>query len=118
MDLLALPGIGVPRLRAIWPEIAEIPPAVETQIETEARYAAYVRRQEHEVVAFRREETAELPEVDFDAIAGLSNEVREKLKLVRPRSVGQASRIEGMTPAALGLLLASARRASDGRRRA
>jgi tRNA uridine 5-carboxymethylaminomethyl modification enzyme len=117
MDLLALPQVDLARLRGIWPEIEPVPAAVAAQIEVEARYATYVRRQEQEVVAFRREEAAELPEIDFDGIAGLSNEVREKLKLVRPRSVGQASRIEGMTPAALTLLLASARRGANGRRR-
>jgi tRNA uridine 5-carboxymethylaminomethyl modification enzyme len=117
MDLLAIPEVDLARLRGIWPEIGPVSPAVAAQVEVEARYATYVRRQEQEVVAFRREEAAELPEIDFDGVAGLSNEVREKLKMVRPRSVGQASRIEGMTPAALSLLLASTRRGADGRRR-
>ena len=117
MDLLALPEIDLAKLRRIWPEIGEKPPFIEGQIETEARYAAYVRRQEQEVAAFRRDEEADLPEIDFDSVAGLSNEVREKLKAARPRSVGQASRIEGMTPAALALLLASTRRDANGRRR-
>ena len=114
MDLLALPEIDLNRLRAIWPELGTRTREVESQIEIEARYAAYVRRQDQEVLAFRREENAELPDVDPDTIDGLSNEVREKLKLVKPRSVGRASRIEGMTPSALALLLASARRGSDG----
>ncbi len=117
LDLLALPDVDLARIRGVWPEIGPFPPAVAAQIEVEARYATYVRRQEEDVAAFRREEAAELPEIDFDGVAGLSNEVREKLKLVRPRSVGQATRIEGMTPAALSLLLASARRGADGRRR-
>jgi tRNA uridine 5-carboxymethylaminomethyl modification enzyme len=117
MDLLALPEIDLAGLRRIWPEIGENQPSIADQVEIEARYAAYVRRQEQEVVAFRRDEEVALPDIDFDAVAGLSNEVREKLKAVRPSSVGQASRIEGMTPAALALLLASARRDANGRRR-
>ena len=117
LDLLALPEIDLTGLRRIWPEIGENQPSIVGQVEIEARYAAYVRRQEQEVAAFRRDEEAALPEIDFDAVAGLSNEVREKLKAVRPSSVGQASRIEGMTPAALALLLASARRDAIGRRR-
>ena len=112
LEFLSFPGVDVDRLRAIWPEIGPHRPATERLIETDARYAAFIRRQEREVRTFEREEGAALPEIDVDAIPGLSNEVREKIRLVRPRSLGQASRIEGMTPAALALLLASARKNS------
>lgn len=110
-DLLAYPGVDLPALRAHW-VLPECGPAIERQVEIEAGYAVFVDRQAREVQSFERDESAALPVLDVDAIPGLSNEIKEKLRLVRPRSVGQASRIEGMTPAALGLLLAHARRPS------
>lgn len=116
-DLLALPEIDLGRLRSVWPEIDRRPEVIERQIEIEARYAAFVRRQEREIAALRTEEEMAFPEIDLDSVSGLSNEIREKVRAVRPRSVGQASRIEGMTPAALALLLASAKRQARGQRR-
>jgi tRNA uridine 5-carboxymethylaminomethyl modification enzyme len=118
LDLLALPGIGLSDLHAVWAEIGERSAATEAQIEIEAQYAAFVRRQERDVQAFRREEETALPDIDVDAVSGLSNEIKERVKLVRPRSVGQAARIEGMTPAALALLLATARRTAREQRKA
>ena len=115
-ELMAFPEVGAALIGEIWPETMAFPAEVRAQIEIEAGYAAYVRRQEADIKAFRRDEGAALPQLDVDRIPGLSNEVREKLKRVQPRSLGQASRIEGMTPAALGLLLAWSRRAArDGR---
>ncbi|MCW5712921.1 MAG: tRNA uridine-5-carboxymethylaminomethyl(34) synthesis enzyme MnmG [Bauldia sp.] len=115
-DLLAFPGVTVGRLSATRPELRGHAPRAVAQVEIEAGYAAYVRRQEKDIRALRRDEAAELPPLDVDAIPGLSNEVREKLKRVQPRSVGQAARIEGVTPAALGLLMAWSRKADrDGR---
>ncbi len=111
VDLLGLPDVDIVRLARIWPELSAIPADVSGQLEIEARYAPFVARQEREAEAFAREEATLLPDIDVDAIVGLSNEVREKVKLVRPRSVGQAARIEGMTPAGLALLLATAHRA-------
>ncbi len=118
LDLLALPGVTLADLRAIWPELGDRSAAAETQIEIEAGYAAFVRRQEKDVQAFQREEETPLPDIDVDEVSGLSNEIKERIKLVRPRSVGQAARIEGMTPAALALLLATAKRTSREQRKA
>lgn len=115
-DLLALPGVSVARLAVARPDLCGHSARAVAQIEIEAGYAAYIRRQEKDIRALRRDEAAELPPMDVDAIPGLSNEVREKLKRVQPRSVGQAARIEGLTPAALGLLMAWSRKAGrDGR---
>jgi tRNA uridine 5-carboxymethylaminomethyl modification enzyme len=81
-------------------------PEVTYQVEVQLKYQGYIERQFQEVERFKRLEAKRIPEdVDYDAIPGLSNEVREKLRAVRPTSVGQASRISGMTPAAISILL-------------
>lgn len=111
-QLLAYPTIGFDDLARVWPELAAWPAAVREQVETEAAYAGYLDRQAADVAAFRRDEDLVLPaELDYAAVGGLSNEVREKLAAVQPRTLGQASRIEGVTPGALTALLAHVRRA-------
>ncbi len=106
-DLLALPNIGLPELQKIWPEIGEMAPAVAEQLSFDALYAGYLHRQEADIVAFKKDESLPLPrDLDYAAIPGLSNEVRQKLVDAAPETLGQAGRIEGVTPAALALLLA------------
>ncbi len=115
-ELLAHPGIGMARLAAIWPEIARLPPPIAAQLEVDARYAAYVDRQEADVAAFRKEESLRIPAgFDFASLPGLSTEVRQKLEALRPATVAQAARMEGMTPAALMLLLAHLRKGPERR---
>jgi tRNA uridine 5-carboxymethylaminomethyl modification enzyme len=110
-DLLSYPGIDIGRLAPIWPELATIPPRIAAQIEVEAQYAVYLDRQDSDIEAFRKDEGIALPfDLDYAAVSGLSNELRDKLIRIRPGNLGQASRIEGMTPAALGLLLSRAKR--------
>ncbi|MGD9801917.1 MAG: tRNA uridine-5-carboxymethylaminomethyl(34) synthesis enzyme MnmG [Hyphomicrobiaceae bacterium] len=112
-DLLALPGITLPRLALVWPELAAIAPATAAQLETDARYASYVERQNEDVAALRRDEATPIPaELDFTALPGLSAEIRQKLMNRRPGTLAEASRMDGMTPAALFLLLAHAKRQS------
>ena len=112
IQLLAYPEIGFEQLAAIWPEIALWTPQVREQLEVEAAYAGYLDRQMADVEAFRRDEGLALPQdLDYRAVGGLSNEAREKLLAVRPLTLGQASRIEGVTPGALTALLAHVRRA-------
>ncbi len=109
--LLAYPGVGLAELARIWPEIAAWPAFAAEQIEIEAAYSGYLDRQAADADAFRRDEALELPAaLDYAAIGGLSAEAREKLAAVRPRTLGQASRIEGVTPGALTALLAHVRR--------
>ncbi|HYD44667.1 MAG TPA: tRNA uridine-5-carboxymethylaminomethyl(34) synthesis enzyme MnmG [Phenylobacterium sp.] len=110
--LLAYPTIDFTALESIWPELAGWAADVREQVEIDAAYAGYLDRQAADVAAFRRDEDLALPDdLDYAAIGGLSNEVRGKLAAVRPRTLGQAARIEGVTPGALTALLAHARRA-------
>jgi tRNA uridine 5-carboxymethylaminomethyl modification enzyme len=112
-DLLAHPGMDFRRLAGIWPELGRFDRFVAEQIETEARYAVYLQRQAEDAERFRRDDAMPLPALDYAAIPGLSNELREKLARARPATVGQASRIDGMTPAAIMLLLTEAKRRRD-----
>lgn len=113
-DLLSFPNATLDQFIAVRPEIADWSPAVREQIEIDAVYAGYLDRQASEAEALRREEGLLLPEgLDYAAIGGLSNEVREKLILVQPRTLGQAGRIEGMTPGALTALLAQVKKATS-----
>jgi tRNA uridine 5-carboxymethylaminomethyl modification enzyme len=113
-QLLAFPGADLDRLAARWPELRAWPAEVREQIEIDALYAGYLDRQQADVQAFRRDENLRLPsDFDFAAVGGLSNEAREKLAHIRPATLGQASRIEGVTPGALTALLAHVRRRAD-----
>jgi tRNA uridine 5-carboxymethylaminomethyl modification enzyme len=110
-DLLAYPTIGFDDLARIWPQIGGWSPAVREQVEIDAAYAGYLDRQAADVAAFRRDEALTLPtDLDYTSVGGLSNEAREKLSTVRPLTLGQAARIEGVTPGALTALLAYVRR--------
>ena len=110
-ELLAYPTIGFQDLARIWPEIGDWSPAVREQVEIDAAYSGYLDRQAADAEAYRRDESLRLPPtLDYAAVGGLSNEIREKLSSVRPLTLGQAARIEGMTPGALTALLAHARR--------
>jgi tRNA uridine 5-carboxymethylaminomethyl modification enzyme len=116
-DLLAYPSLGLADLARIWPEFGRLAPSIAAQLEIDAKYAVYLDRQAEDVAAFRRDESIVLPEdLDFTQIAGLSNEMKQKFAAQRPRTVGQAGRLDGVTPAALTLLAAHVRRGS--RRRA
>ncbi|MFA4894262.1 tRNA uridine-5-carboxymethylaminomethyl(34) synthesis enzyme MnmG [Brevundimonas sp.] len=111
-DLLAFPGVTLETFIAVRPEIARWSRQVREQVEIDAGYAGYLDRQASDAEALRREEALALPvDLDYAAIGSLSNEVREKLTLVQPRTLGQAGRIEGMTPGALTALLSHVKRA-------
>ncbi len=109
-ELLAYSEIGWTEVRAIWPELASIDPAIAVHVEIDAKYNVYLKRQTADVDAFRRDEGLILTDVDYADVPGLSNEARSKLKAARPRTVGQAGRLDGLTPAALGILAAYLRR--------
>jgi tRNA uridine 5-carboxymethylaminomethyl modification enzyme len=114
-DLLSHPDIGVARLARIWPRLGELSPKIAEQIEIDAKYDVYLSRQAADIAAYRRDESLELPEdLDYAQLRGLSNEVRHKLTSLRPRTVGQAGRIDGITPAALTLLVAHLKRKKRG----
>ena len=110
-DLLSYPDIGLAQLAAIWPQFCDLPAKIAEQLEIDAKYEVYLERQAADVAAFRRDEALELPDdLDYGAMAGLSHEVRQKLETVRPRTLGQAGRIDGVTPAATTLILGHLRR--------
>ena len=111
LQLLAYPSIGYEQLAAIWPELGALSKQTREQLEIDAMYSGYLERQALDVEAFKRDEDLRLsPDLDYGAVGGLSNEVREKLRAARPVTLGQASRIEGVTPGALTALLAHVKR--------
>ncbi len=111
IQLLTYPNVGFDDLARHWPEIADWPAFAREQVEIDATYFGYLDRQAADVAAFRRDEDLRLPDgLDYAAVGGLSHEAKEKLAAVRPQTLGQASRIEGVTPGALTALLAHVRR--------
>jgi tRNA uridine 5-carboxymethylaminomethyl modification enzyme len=110
-DLLSYPEIGIAQIGRIWPEFLGLPATIAVQLETDAKYAVYLERQAADVAAFQRDSAFEIPEtIDYDAVAGLSNEARQKFAAARPRTIGHAARLDGITPAALVLLAAHIRK--------
>ncbi len=112
VELLAYPSIEWEDLAAIWPPMQDWSEDIRFQIETDARYAGYLDRQQADIEAFRRDEALRLPvDMDYLSLEGMATEVRQKLAAARPVTLGQAARLDGMTPAALTLLLHHARKA-------
>ena len=105
-----IPTSGGPSCAAIWPELSAIDPSIAVHLEIDAKYDVYLKRQTADVDAFRRDEGLVLTDIDYADVPGLSNEARSKLEKARPRTVGQAGRLDGLTPAALGILAAYLRR--------
>ncbi len=115
-ELLSYPGIDCARLAPIWPDIAAIPAAIRVQLETDARYAVYLDRQRADIAALRKDEAVVIPPDFSYALPGLSVEIRQKLDAARPSHLGHAASLEGITPAAVMLLLAHLRRRHADRR--
>ena len=106
MELLAYKDVSFDVLALIWPQLSDIAPAIREQMEIEALYAGYMQRQEMDIAAFRKDENLVIPDaLNYDDVGGLSNEVKSKLTAARPATLGQASRIEGVTPGAIAALL-------------
>ena len=111
LEVLALPGVALERVEAAFPWLQEVAPFIRTQLEAEALYAPYLRRQEAERRLLEREEKATIAAtLDFDAVDGLSAEMRQRLKAARPSTLGAAGRVQGVTPAALAALAVHLRR--------
>jgi tRNA uridine 5-carboxymethylaminomethyl modification enzyme len=116
-DLLGIPDVDFDRIIAVWPELAAISPETREQLTRDAMYARYTDRQASDAEALRRDEALQIPQgFDYAGLSGLSGELKAKLQRFRPASIAQAGRIEGMTPAALVLILAILKR--DERKRA
>ncbi len=113
LDFMAMPEVGPERVGEIWPEIAALPDYAREALFADSLYAGYSARQMADVVALRKEDHIQLPsDIDYKNLPSLSIEIRQKLALAQPRTLGQASRIEGMTPAALACLLGHVKRQS------
>jgi tRNA uridine 5-carboxymethylaminomethyl modification enzyme len=105
-DLLSRPDVNLKKLRSIWLQLPRVPSKIDEQIEISAHYSGYLDKQEADIKAFRRDEKLIIPDnIDYNKLSGLSNEVKSKFKLIRPKTLGQALRIDGITPAAVYILL-------------
>jgi tRNA uridine 5-carboxymethylaminomethyl modification enzyme len=110
-ELAAQPHFSLDALAKVWPQLLEIDPALTRRLEADAKYAVYLGRQDIDILRFRKDESLVIPgDLDLTALAGLSNELKSKFLALRPRSLGQAGRVEGITPAALALVAAHVRR--------
>jgi tRNA uridine 5-carboxymethylaminomethyl modification enzyme len=115
-DLLSYPDIDLAAVQKLWPHLRDLEKPVAEALEIEAGYAVYMARQQADIQSVRRDEERAIPEsFDFDLISGLSNELKLKLKRAAPRNIAQASKVDGMTPAALALILALVKRAEPRR---
>ncbi len=113
-DLLSYPNVTFEGLQLVWPELGQMDPAIVEQVTTDALYAVYLERQTADIEALKRDEALGIPDsFDYEAIVGLSNEVKQKLADIRPATLGQASRMDGITPAALTLILSHLKRQSQ-----
>ncbi len=118
-ELLSYPNVAISDLAKIWPRFGELAKTIAEQIEIDAKYDVYLSRQAADVAAYRRDESFTLPDdLDYEAMRGLSNEAKQKLQQNRPRTIGHASKLDGVTPAALTLLVAHVKRGRNAAKRA
>ena len=112
-EILTQEGVDMKKIREIWPEIPYFDEKIDEQIEINAHYRGYLKKQKADILAFKRDENLVIPEkVNYDDLSGLSNEVKAKFKQIKPKTMGQALRIDGITPAAVYILLSHVKRKS------
>ncbi|MDA9767540.1 tRNA uridine-5-carboxymethylaminomethyl(34) synthesis enzyme MnmG, partial [Candidatus Pelagibacter sp.] len=112
-EILTQKGVDMKKIREIWPEIPYFDKKIDEQIEINAHYRGYLKKQKADILAFKRDENLVIPEkVNYDDLSGLSNEVKAKFKKIKPKTMGQALRIDGITPAAVYILLSHVKRKS------
>ena len=112
-EILAQKDANMNKMREIWPEIKNFGPEIDEQIEINSHYRGYLKKQNADIIAFKRDENLIIPDnIDYDQFSGLSNEVKAKFKKIRPKTMGQALRIDGITPAAVYILLSHVKRKS------
>jgi tRNA uridine 5-carboxymethylaminomethyl modification enzyme len=112
-EILTQKGVDMKKIREIWPEIPFFDEKIDEQIEINAHYRGYLKKQKADILAFKRDENLIIPEkVNYDELSGLSNEVKTKFKQIKPKTMGQALRIDGITPAAVYILLSHVKRKS------
>ena len=104
---MAQRNLNMAKLRQIWPMLPSFGTDLDDQVEMDAHYSGYLKRQSHDIAAFKKDEGIKIPDkIDYDIFSGLSNEIKSKLKTIKPKTLGQALRIDGVTPAAAIILLA------------
>ncbi len=112
-NILAQKGVTMDKIREIWPELSFISKDIDEQLETNAHYKGYLKKQSADILAFKRDENLKIPDnINYDSFSGFSNEVKSKFKQIRPKTMGQALRIDGITPAAVFILLSHLKRKS------
>ena len=110
-NILSREGVTFDNIRSIWPELPNASRDEEEQLEISAHYSGYLDKQEADIIAFRKDENLLIPEnINYDKLSGLSNEVKSKFRLIKPKTLGQALRIDGITPAAVYILLSHVKR--------
>ncbi len=113
LEILCQKSVNMSKIREIWPEIKYISREIDEQIEIKAHYKGYLKKQDADILAFKRDENLKIPDnLDYDQFSGLSNEVKSKFKKIKPKTLGQALRIDGITPAAVYILLSHVKRKS------
>ena len=113
LQVLSQKDVNMYKIREIWPEITYFNKEIDEQIEINAHYYGYLKKQKDDILAFKRDENFIIPKsVNYDELSGLSNEVKSKFKQIRPKTMGQALRIDGITPAAAYILLSHVKRKS------
>ena len=112
-EILTQKGVDMRKIREIWPEIPSFDKEIDDQIEINAHYKGYLKKQKADILAFKRDENLIIPnKINYDNLSGLSNEVKAKFKQIKPRTMGQALRIDGVTPSAVYILLSHVKRKS------
>ena len=112
-EILTQKGVDMIKIREIWPEIPDFDKEIDEQIEINAHYRGYLKKQKADILAFKKDENLKIPDkVNYDSLSGLSNEVKAKFKKIKPQTMGQALRIDGITPAAVYILLSHVKRKS------
>ena len=106
LDVLALKDVTIKKLRKVWGNIPYYEQSIDDQVEIDAHYSGYLKRQHHDIESFKKDESISIPlDIDYESFSGLSNEIKSKLKIIKPKTLGQALRIDGVTPAAAIILL-------------
>jgi len=107
IEVLSQKGVTLDILRKIWVKIPQYEQSIDKQVEIDAHYSVYLKKQSHDIATFKKDEAILIPEdIDYESFSSLSNEIKSKLKLIKPKTLGQALRIDGVTPAAAIILLA------------
>jgi len=113
IQILSQNSVNMDKIREIWPEIRYVTREIDEQLEINSHYRGYLKKQKADILAFKRDENLIIPtNLDYDKFSGLSNEVKSKFKQIRPKTMGQALRIDGITPAAVYILLSHLKRRS------